>query len=207
MDLATMRTRVRNAVKDLDASAYYWTDVEVDAAITRALGEYTLAAPAVASVVRSGDGSTRSFDCASEADYLYALAVEHPIDEDPPRWLKFREIVRGTVVVYGDPPAAGAGNVRVWHAKAHGTAGTWTVPAEDEPTIELGAMAHLALAGARYASGRLNVSQSTPGQLRELGQARRREFEAQLDALRARPVGPQWRPSWDDSQDRQDRTR
>lgn len=196
MDLQTMRARVRDAVKDLDATAYYWADAEVDAAVVRALGEYSLAAPAVASAVRSGDGASRSFDCAAEADYLYALAVEHPIDADPPKWRQFREIVRGTVVVYGDPPAAGADNVRVWYAKAHGTVGAWTVPAEDERTVELGAAAYLALAGARYAATRLNASQWTPGQLQSLGEAWRREFAARLDALRARPIGPQWRVSW-----------
>lgn len=196
MDLATFRARVRNAVKDLDSAAYYWADAEIDAAIARAVGEYNRVAPLVASMTKNGDGATRSFDCSAEADYLYALAVEYPIDQDPPAWLAFRELTRGSIVILGNPPVAGSGNVRIWLAKAHGTA-PWTVPAEDERAIEAGAVGYLALAGARYSAGRLNASQGTPGQLLALGEAGSREFAVALDSRRARSVGPAWLARWD----------
>jgi hypothetical protein len=192
-----MRTRVRNAVKDLDSSAYYWTNDEVDAAIVAALGELADAAPDVGTKTFSGDGETRAFDCSGEARYLYALAVEHPVGEDPPKLVAFREPTKGTVIVRGDPPAAGTDDVKVYYARGYDSAAaTWLVPADDEQAIEVGAAAKLVAGGARYAAGRLNATIQTPRYLRQLAELWDSEYRRRLSAARVRQVGPQWWTSW-----------
>jgi hypothetical protein len=197
MNLSTMRARVRNAVKDLDASAYYWTNDEVDAAIVAALGEWTAACPDCAHVEKDGDGSTREFDLSAETGYLFCLAVEHPIGEDPPKLLGFREHSHGAVVIRGDAPTAGMANVRFWYAKAYDSAaGAWTLPSEDEQAIEVGAAAKLTDAGSVYASGRINASADRSSWLRKAGDSWRQDFQARLSKARLRQVGPQWWVSW-----------
>lgn len=196
MDLATMRGRVRSALKDREVAEYYWSDEEVDAAIQMALDDYTSVFPAVASLAQDGNDSDCKFAFAPPDDYLYALAVEHPVDETPPRWRKFYEESRGSVLVYGDPPTTGTGNVRVWYAQAHSLSGTWTICPEDESLIVLGAAGYLARSGARYAAGRLNASRTTAQELRQLGKDLLFEFERRLNPLRGRAVGPRWWPCW-----------
>ena len=197
MDLATMRARVRNALKDSDAADYYWSDDEVDAAIQTALDDYTSVFPAVASLAESGNDSDCRFALAPPDDYLYALAVEHPIDEMPPRWRKFYEEARGSVLVYGDPPTTGAGNVRVWYARSHSLASVSTICPEDEPLVIVGAAGYLVAAGARAATGRLNANPTVARDLLQLGKDLLFEFQRRLNPLRGRAVGPKWWPCWE----------
>ncbi len=202
MNEATMRGQVRSSVKDLDASAYYWTNDEVDAAIVAALGEWSAACPDVATTAKDGDGSARSFDLSAATGYLFCLAVEHPIDEDPPKLLGFREHSHGTVVTRGSAPTAGTGNLRFWYAKAYDSAaGTWALPGEDEQAIEVGAAAKLADAASVYASGRINASVDRSSWLRKAGDGWRLDFQARLNKARLRQVGPQWWVSWQLSDD------
>ena len=197
MNLTTMRGRVRNTVRDIDAGAYFWADAEVDAAILAALGEWSAACPDVGHVEKDGDGITRELDLSAETGYLYALAVEYPIDEEPPVFVGFREHSRAAVIVRGDVPVAGVGNVRVWYAKAYDSAdATWTLPVEDEQAIEIGAAYKLAEGGAVYASGRINASVDRAGWLRKAGYGWMQDFHARLNKARARQVGPQWWVSW-----------
>ncbi len=197
MDLATMRARVRNAVKDLDASAYYWSDDEVDAAIVAALGEWSAACPDVSHTEKNGDGAAREFDLTAVVGYLFCLAVEYPIDEDPPSWIGFSEVEHAKVRVRGSVPAVGVGNVRFHYAKAYDSAaGTWTLPVEEEQAIEIGAAAKLADAGSVYASGRINASVDRSSWLRKAGYGWLTDFHARLNRARLRQVGPQWWVRW-----------
>jgi hypothetical protein len=202
MDLEAMVARVRNTLKDLDETSPYWSDAEVEAAIVAALGEFAKACPDVASADLDGDGSTRTFDVADGEDtppagYLYTLAVEYPIDTDPPQYVPFSEYTTGSVILRGVTPPDGTDNVRVWYAKAYDSeAETWTVPVEDEQTIEIGAAGSLAESGARYASGRINASVDAPGLLRKSAYGWGAEFRTRLNRARSRQVGPQWWTSW-----------
>ena len=197
MDLVTMRARVRNTVKDLDASAYYWADDEVDAAIVGALGEWSAACPDVATATKDGDGTTRTFDLSAETGYLYCLAVEYPMDEEPRELVGFNEAVHGSVQIRGDAPANGTANVRFYYAKAYDSADvTWTLPTEDEQAIEIGAAAKLADAGSVYAAGRINASVDRASWLRKAAYGWYQDFHARLNRARLRQVGPQWWTSW-----------
>ena len=197
MNLSTMRARVRSTVKDLDSGAYYWSNDEVDAAIVAALGELTLACPDVASTALNATGSARTFDLTSTTGYLYTLAVEYPIDQEPPTFVGYREHSHGSVIVRGDVPVAGTGVIRVWYARAFNSADTtWTLPAEDEQTVEIGAASKLAESGRRYAGGRINASVDTPTWLGKSAYGWFQDFHARLNKARLRQVGPQWWVSW-----------
>lgn len=198
MDLATMRSRVRNTVKDLDPAAYVWTDGEIDHAIARALSEYSLAANRLGSKLFSGDGSARSFDVSGEAGFQVVAAVEHPVDEPERAWLPFEELVRGQARVRGDAPAAGASNVRVWYSRSYDPADVaWAVPAEDLEAIERGAAAYLLEAGARFYATRIAPSQGTAGSMAALAASWAADFKARLAIVAARPLGVgRLGPSW-----------
>jgi hypothetical protein len=45
MDLATMRTRVREDLQDTDSENYRWSNDEVDGSIERVVREFSLAYP------------------------------------------------------------------------------------------------------------------------------------------------------------------
>jgi hypothetical protein len=196
MDLATMREQVRDAIKDQDSNDYYFSNDEVDASIQRVLCDYTSVFPSVTSLAQDGNDSDSRFAFTPPTDYLYALAVEHPVDANPPRWRKFYEESRGSVVVYGDTPAAGTGNVRIWYARAHMLTGTWSICPEDESLVVLGAAGYLATAAARHATSRLNVSPTAASDLKQLGKDLLAEFDRRLNPLRGRAIGPKWWPCW-----------
>lgn len=198
MNLTTMRTRVRNTIKDLDAAAYYFVDAEVDAAITRALNDYCEQAGPPASTTLSGTGATRIFTIgAGVTDYLYALAVEHPLDEDPPKLLRFQERPPRTLRVIGAMPASGADNIRVWYSQLILAAdATWAIPVTDEHIVDVGAAYYLTLAGARFSSTRLNSSQAVPRQLAQLADHWSDQYKANIARLANRTEYPSRMPSW-----------
>jgi len=196
VNLATFRTRVRNAVKDLDASAYVWTNDEVDHAIDRALVEYSACGGRVANKLFSGDGSERTFDVSAETGFLYALAVEHPTGLEPESWVKF--VDRSGVVRTDEVPASGTNNVRVYYARNYLSGdSTWVVPEGDLGGLESGAAGYLLASGAAYYGGRIAPSIHTAAGLRIQSQELLGEFRLWLYAVRARTLEVGVRPVWD----------
>ena len=200
MNLATMRTRVRNGIKDIDAAAYYFVDAEIDAAITRALNDYCARAGQAGTHLINGTGSARVFALSAPADYLYTVAVEYPLDEDPPALIPYQEAPSGTIRLLGTIPVAGASNVRVWYAKLILTADAiWAMPASEEDVIEIGTSYYLTLAGARFAATRLNSSQAVPAALAKLAEHLSRDYNRRLDKVNQRAEYPTRFPNWPDA--------
>jgi hypothetical protein len=197
MDLAGMVALVRVRLKDVDNAAYFWSDDEIEAAIASAMGAVSESSPDCGTELFDGDGSTRTFDCSAVTGYQYALAVEYPVGEEPPSYLPFRENELGKVIVRADPPVDGADNVRVYFARPFDAAADpWTLPADDELTVELGASASLAEAGAVYASGRLNANENRAELLRKSAYGWHTDFHARLKRGKQRQIGPTWWPHW-----------
>lgn len=198
MNLSQMVTEVRRALKDVDPVAYVFTTEEVESAIARAMHEYSQVAPRLASKLFGADGATRTFDVSAEAGFQLVAAVEHPVDEPAPRFIPFREMVRGVARVIGDPPAAGVGNVRVWYAANYDVAANpWTVPEEDLEVVELGAVAFLGLAAERYFGTRLAPTQAAGKIMADLAEETMRTYRSRLAKLGQRPlgvglIGPAW---------------
>ncbi|HZP26125.1 MAG TPA: hypothetical protein VFB90_03665, partial [Dehalococcoidia bacterium] len=59
MILSDMRTRVRRDLHDEDATAYRWTDSELDRHIDRALREFSLALPLEAKTTLTTSSGSR----------------------------------------------------------------------------------------------------------------------------------------------------
>ncbi len=197
MNLATMRARVRDAIKDLDSNGYYFTDAEIDSAIGRALTELATSAAPAGIAYLSGDGESTTLAVTGVADYLYTLAVEYPLDRTPPTLLRFNERPAGSLVLLGPPPAAGGNNVRVWYARSLSVeADPWLVQVSDEGTIEAGAAYYLALAGVRFASVRLNSSASAPENLMAVAIQWGQIYEQLLRAASQRVEYPERMPAW-----------
>jgi hypothetical protein len=197
MNLAIMRTRVRNAIKDLDSSSYYFTDAEIDSAIGRSLNDFACEAAPAGITTLNGDGATTVFSISGVSDYLYALAIEHPLNQTPPALLRFQERPSGTLRILRATPASGVGNVRVWYARSLAAdADPWLVQVNDEQVIEAGAAYYLALSGARFASVRLNSSQGAPRNLEAVARHWGRVFEQRLRAASQRVEYPERMPAW-----------
>jgi len=195
-----MVARVRAFVKD-PSGTDYWTTTEIESAIASVLAEFSSVCPDVSSRSFNGDGTTRSFDVLSGGSpdtlFLYAIAVESPIDADPAKYLPFADFARGVVVVRGNAPASGTSNVKIWYAKTRDiAAATWLLGVDDEPTIEVGAAAQLATSGARWAGGRINAAPGYSGVLAQLGATWGKDYRRRLDVARQRTIGPTWWTSW-----------
>jgi len=179
--LAGMETQVRQDLKDLDASAYLWTTAEVDRHIQHAVNDYqrvipltaktTIVVVASASQGPSSPITTRQV-LTPPSGYLWTLRVEYPIDQAPPAYLVFEEELPDMGSLYF--PAAQAprvgDNMGIWYAKTHTLSNAASsILTEHEELIALGAVAHAASAGTRYATGRLNASAWTVGMLARPG--------------------------------------
>jgi hypothetical protein len=200
VNLATMRTRVRNAIKDLDSNSYYFTDAEVDSAIGRALNDFACETAPAAIAYLSGDGTSTRLTVTGVSDYLYTLAVEYPLDRTPAALLRFNERPIGSLLLLIAPPAAGSNNVRVWYARSLSVAADpWLVQVNDEGVVEAGAAYYLALAGARFASVRLNSSQGAPRNLEAVAKRWERVYEQRLRAASQRVEYPERMPAWSEA--------
>ena len=200
MNLTMMRARVRHALKDLDSTNYYFTDAEVESAIGRALADFASAAAPAGITTLSGDGVATAFTVTGVADYLYALAIEHPVNQTPPVLLRFQERSVGSLLILGAPPVAGTANVRVWYCRRlEVSADPWLVQVNDESAVEAGAAYYLTLAGARFASVRLNSSQAAPRNLQALALRWERVYEQRLLAASQRVEYPTRMPAWSEA--------
>ena len=197
MDLTTMRANLRKDLHDEDSANIRWTDAVLNRHIDRAGKEYGQAWPLVASGSLSA-GSSRRYDLSAQSGYLWCGRVEYPVDDDPPRYLPFREDGVGTVYLLGDEAPVVGENVKFWYAKAHTVdASGSTIPREHEELVALGAAGFAAVEWANYAIGRLNVSGEASEWYRAWGEARLREFWTRLDGLRAeRATEGTPRPHW-----------
>ncbi|MCL4534384.1 MAG: hypothetical protein M1370_04400 [Bacteroidetes bacterium] len=185
MDLTTMRSHLRVDLHDEDPTGYRWTDATLNRHIDRAVKEYGRAWPLTANVSIAAT-SSRRYDLSAQAGYLWCERAEYPVDDDPPGFLPFREESVGAVyLLAGEPPVAGE-NIKFWYVRAHtlDVAGS-TIPQEHEELVALGAAGYAAVELANYAMGHLNTSGDTPQWYRAWGEARLREFRAELERLRA----------------------
>ena len=117
MNLADMRARVREDLRDpLDPPAIpYWTDDEVDGAITRAVSQYSLACPQEKQDDIATTSGNRKLIITSLADLIRVERVEFPIGLLPP-W--YQHITHWGSLLYME--SAGTGDdARVRWLKSH----------------------------------------------------------------------------------------
>ena len=88
MDLSEMRDRLRTDLHDEDAANYRWTDAELDRHIDRSVREFSLALPLEATAALTTAADSRDLSIASLSDLVAIEAVEHPVGEYPPSFVR-----------------------------------------------------------------------------------------------------------------------
>ena len=157
MTITDVRTLVRRDMKDEDASAYRWTDAELDRHIQHAVRELGLASPLEATTTPTTTAGSRDLSLASVTDLVRVEAVEYPIDKYPSVFVPF-SVWAGTLTMLVDAAPAGVESVRLYYGKLHTLdGGTSTLPNHVEDTVVLGATAYAALEWSSYATNRVNV--------------------------------------------------
>ena len=193
--LTTLTASLRNDLQDTASST--WTDALLERAITKAVGDFGLAWPVVASVDEAGVTDQRRYDLSATTGLLWVEAVEHEKDQDPPEFHPFREESRGVIYLLGDIIPATGDTFAVWYARTYTVdASGSTIPAEYEEFVLTGAFGHAFLMRASDTVGRINPSTWAPRQARDLAAHRLDEFSSRLKELRNRRAAPWWRPTW-----------
>jgi hypothetical protein len=157
--LASLRADVRRDLHDEDATAYRWTDNEVDRHIKRALREYSLVNPLEQKTTLTTTSNTRDVSIASLTPRLRVVAAEYPTGDYPPSFVPFS--VWGdtlTLDLAGAP--SGAQNVNVYWHTVHAINGSVTFPSTHDDIMSGGAAGYAALEWASFASNRVNVGGS-----------------------------------------------
>jgi hypothetical protein len=198
--LTQMVARLRQDLHDEDAANQRWTDSSLLRAVAQAVRAYSLALPLAQKTTLTATFGSRDLDLSALADLVRVEAVEWPVDQFPPRYVRFA--LWGVTLTMLTPEVPnGAESVRVFWGKLHTlTDATQTVASAHEDVIATGAAAFAAIELANY---HINLANTGGGEVwrRYLawGTARRDEFYAALErvgdlaALRPRtlyvPVG------------------
>jgi hypothetical protein len=186
--LSTVRTRVRKDLHDTDATAYRWTDAQLDRHIERALEEVSRAAPREQSAELATTAGSRDLSLASLTGLIDVEAVEYPAGRYPPARVGFSWWA-ATLALHTQPAPDGS------DAKVHYTAlhtlddsGT-TLPPHLVDLVAAGAGAYAATEYAAFAIDRLNTGgQAVAEQYAAWGRARLTAF-GQLVRQHARARG------------------
>ncbi len=156
MDLGQMRTRLRRDLHDEDASSYRWSDAELDRHIDRALREVSQAAPWQVKATLTTSAS-RDLSLTSLAGLIVIEAVEYPVGQYPPIYVRFSRWGDTLTLLVDQTPSAGE-QVYVYYGKLHTLDGTTsTIPAHLEDLAATGAAGYAALEWASFATNRVNV--------------------------------------------------
>lgn len=90
--LTTVRDDLRTELKDTDATAYRWTDAELNRHIARAVQEYSRASPRERKTTIATTSAVRTLDITGitgYSDLIKLYAVEWPVDKLPALYSRF----------------------------------------------------------------------------------------------------------------------
>ena len=183
-NITTIRSNVRKDLHDEDAAAYRWTDASLDRHITRAVADYSIAAPLEQRSTLTTSAGSRDLSVASLASLIAIEAVEWPTGEFPPHrvaWSQWQTTI--TLDVAAAP--SGVENVYVFWLKAHTLdAATSTIPPQHDELITEGAAGYAALDWTSFSTNRLNIGSSDVwGRYKAFADERLRQFRADLARL------------------------
>lgn len=190
MNLSDMRDRLRKDLHDEDATNERWTNavpLEEKAALTTTAG-------------------SRDLSISGLTELVAIAAVEYPVDQYPPSYVRFSAWVSTLTMLIDSTPAA-AESVNVYYTKLHTIdASSSTVPLRFEDVIASGAAARAALEWASFATNRVNVGgKEVWREYLTWGQERLADFQralarhGQRNSLRARRLYAPATPSVDQS--------
>ena len=157
MNLNDMRARIRKDLHDEDSQNYRWTDNELNRHIDHAVRELSLSCPLEAKTTLTTTAGSRDISISSINDLVDIEAVEYPVGNYPPSYVRF-SIWADTLTLLTESLPADEDDVYVYYGKLHTlTADSSTIPAKLEDLVALGAAAYAAIEWASFATNRVNV--------------------------------------------------
>ena len=157
MNLTEMRARVRQDLHDEDANNYRWTDNELDRHIEHAVRELSLAVPLEAKATPTTTAGSRELSLVSLTDLVAIEAVEYPVGEYPPRYVRFSLWGETLTLLIESTPGDGE-EVYVYYGKLHTLDETnSTIPSPLEELVAIGAEGYAAIEWASFATNRVNL--------------------------------------------------
>lgn len=182
MDLSTMRTMVRNDLKDGDSSNYRWSDDELDRHIAHAVKELSEAVPLPIKATLPTNPGSREIDISSLIDRISVEAVEYPVGRFPPRYQQFA--LWGDMLSLGDEIPNGS-SVYVYYGRLHTIDATGsTIPGHLEDLVAVGACGYAAIEWAAFSINRVNSGGTvTPGEFLDWGREKLSFFRSELRRL------------------------
>jgi hypothetical protein len=157
MNLDQMRTLVRRDLHDEEASAYRWSDAELDLHIQHAVGDLSLSSPLQATVSLDASAGSRDVPLGGVAGLIGVEAVEYPVGHYPPAYVQF-SLWANALTLLVDAVPDGSEDARLYYTKLHALDGTASsLPPHMEELVVTGAGAYAALEWASFATNRVNV--------------------------------------------------
>jgi hypothetical protein len=157
MNLNDMRSRIRKDLHDEDSQNYRWTDSELDRHIDHAVRELSLSCPLEAKATLTTTAESRDLSISSLTDLIEIEAVEYPVGNYPPSYIRF-STWSDTLTLLTDSVPGDGEEVYVYYGKLHTlNANSSTIPPKLEDLVALGAAAYAAMEWASFATNRVNV--------------------------------------------------
>ncbi|MCH8814282.1 MAG: hypothetical protein IH957_04170 [Chloroflexi bacterium] len=181
MNLSDMRARLRTDLHDEDSQNYRWTDGELDRHVQHTVRQFSLALPLEAKTTLVTAAGSRDLSISTLTDLVAIEAVEYPVGEFPPSYVRF-SVWLDTLTLLIDGTPAGVENVDVFHTKLQTIDATSsTVPPRFEDVIAAGAAGYAAVEWSSFATNRVNVGgQDVWREYLTWGQERLAEFQRSL---------------------------
>jgi hypothetical protein len=157
MNITEMRARVRRDLHDEDESSYRWTDEELARHIGHAVRELSLAVPLEAKATLVTTGGSRELSISSLSDLIAIEAVEYPVGNHPPSYVRF-SLWGETLTLLSDRTPEEAEDVHIYYGKLHTLDETTsTIPPPLEDMVATGAEGYAAIEWASFSTNRVNV--------------------------------------------------
>ena len=157
MNLNDIRSRIRKDLHDEDSQNYRWTDSDLNRHIDHALRELSLSCPLEAKATLSTTAGNRDLSLSSISDLVEIEAVEYPVSDYPPSYVRFSVWADTLTLLIDNLPGDGE-DLYVYYGKLHIlNADSSTLPAKLEDLVALGAAAHASIEWASFATNRVNL--------------------------------------------------
>jgi hypothetical protein len=184
--LVSLRGQLRVDLRDGDASAYRWSDAELDRHLQHANRELSLALPRERMNVVAMVGPSRDIDIgtATFEGLVRVYAVEWPVNQFPPIYVQF-QTWQTTLTLQTEQLVPNNDNVRIFWGSLHTLdEDLSTLPAYAEEAVLVGAAGYAAVEWSSFATNRANVAGvEAVDDYRTWGNARLNAFRDRLRAI------------------------
>jgi hypothetical protein len=181
--LADLRDRLRIELHDPDDTR--WEDDTLDRHLQRAIRELSTRAPCEQKTTLTTTAGSRELSLATLNDLVEVTAVEFPVGQYPPCYVRFSQYA-GTLTLLVDEAPASVEDVAVYWGSLHDVDDSGSsLPVAHEDIVIRGAAGYAAIEWASFATNRANVGGSdVVAQYAAWGADALSRFNEQLGRLR-----------------------